>query len=214
MLSDKVFAAICDGSVSSNTVTLIWDTRRSARAAVQNAIEEENLIPRVNDMGLRLNEALGERFGNHHHVGIFVEEACFRPLSGIGPWLQRAVRPGMKVNAKVKQEAMKRGLICYPMGGTIDGVWGDHALLAPPFIIEVHIEELVENSDSVDQLRVLKKRMSRLIIARAILFACALIFGDVPHLKKTHPSSSSSGVARLPGYYFGLAGAVCAALLA
>ena len=40
---------------------------------------------------------------------------------------------------------MKRGLICYPMGGTIDGVRGDHVLLAPPFIIEcVHIEELVE----------------------------------------------------------------------
>ena len=40
---------------------------------------------------------------------------------------------------------MKRGLICYPMGGTIDGVRGDHVLLAPPFIIEgVHIEELAE----------------------------------------------------------------------
>ena len=52
----------------------------------------------------------------------------------------------------MKQEAMKRGLICYPMGGTIDGVRGDHVLLAPPFIIEgVHIEELVEKlGDSVD----------------------------------------------------------------
>jgi adenosylmethionine-8-amino-7-oxononanoate aminotransferase len=30
---------------------------------------------------------------------------------------------------------MKRGLMCYPMGGTIDGKLGDHVLLAPPFII-------------------------------------------------------------------------------
>ena len=30
---------------------------------------------------------------------------------------------------------MQRGLICYPMGGTIDGERGDHVLLAPPFIV-------------------------------------------------------------------------------
>ena len=29
---------------------------------------------------------------------------------------------------------MARGLMCYPMGGTIDGRHGDHILLAPPFI--------------------------------------------------------------------------------
>ncbi len=40
---------------------------------------------------------------------------------------------------------MKNGLMCYPMGGTIDGVNGHHILLAPPFIIErSHIDELVE----------------------------------------------------------------------
>ena len=60
--------------------------------------------------------------------------------------------PALKLNAKIKQEGMKRGLICYPMGGTIDGVRGDHVLLAPPFIIEdAHIEELVDKlGDSVD----------------------------------------------------------------
>ena len=30
---------------------------------------------------------------------------------------------------------MDAGLLCYPMGGTIDGARGDHVLLAPPFII-------------------------------------------------------------------------------
>jgi adenosylmethionine-8-amino-7-oxononanoate aminotransferase len=29
---------------------------------------------------------------------------------------------------------MARGLMVYPMGGTIDGQLGDHVLLAPPFI--------------------------------------------------------------------------------
>jgi adenosylmethionine-8-amino-7-oxononanoate aminotransferase len=29
---------------------------------------------------------------------------------------------------------MARGLLCYPFGGTVDGVNGDHVLLAPPYI--------------------------------------------------------------------------------
>jgi adenosylmethionine-8-amino-7-oxononanoate aminotransferase len=35
--------------------------------------------------------------------------------------------------------------MCYPMGGTVDGVRGDHVLLAPPYIVEAaQIEELVD----------------------------------------------------------------------
>ena len=33
----------------------------------------------------------------------------------------------------LRQAAMARGLLCYPMGGTVDGLHGDHVLLAPPF---------------------------------------------------------------------------------
>jgi adenosylmethionine-8-amino-7-oxononanoate aminotransferase len=40
---------------------------------------------------------------------------------------------------------MEEGLLCYPMGGTIDGARGDHVLLAPPFIVsETQLDELVE----------------------------------------------------------------------
>ncbi|MDP7101635.1 MAG: aspartate aminotransferase family protein, partial [Rhodospirillales bacterium] len=42
--------------------------------------------------------------------------------------------PGLKINAKIKKATFEDGMICYPMGGTIDGVNGDHVLLAPPFI--------------------------------------------------------------------------------
>ena len=39
---------------------------------------------------------------------------------------------------------MQRGLLCYPMGGTIDGRHGDHVLLAPPFIVtDAELEEIV-----------------------------------------------------------------------
>ena len=40
---------------------------------------------------------------------------------------------------------MKNGLAIYPMGGTVDGLHGDHILLAPPFIAsEAHLDELVD----------------------------------------------------------------------
>ena len=39
---------------------------------------------------------------------------------------------------------MQRGLMCYPMGGTIDGRLGDHVLLAPPFIAtRAELDEIV-----------------------------------------------------------------------
>ena len=48
-----------------------------------------------------------------------------------------------KIHARIKRQAMARGLISYPMGGTIDGVYGDHVLLAPPYTI---------NADEIDLL--------------------------------------------------------------
>jgi adenosylmethionine-8-amino-7-oxononanoate aminotransferase len=44
--------------------------------------------------------------------------------------------PAAKVHARIKREAMARGLMVYPMGGTVDGAKGDHILLAPPFIVQ------------------------------------------------------------------------------
>jgi len=51
----------------------------------------------------------------------------------------------LKIESAIKRHGMARGLICYPGGGTIDGLHGNHMLLAPPFIINGgHITELVE----------------------------------------------------------------------
>ena len=52
--------------------------------------------------------------------------------------------PGLRLHARIKAEAMQRGLMVYPMGGTIDGNAGDHVLIAPPFITTVaEIDEIV-----------------------------------------------------------------------
>jgi adenosylmethionine-8-amino-7-oxononanoate aminotransferase len=38
---------------------------------------------------------------------------------------------------------MARGLMVYPMGGTVDGERGDHVLLAPPFIIDAPLVDTI-----------------------------------------------------------------------
>jgi adenosylmethionine-8-amino-7-oxononanoate aminotransferase len=47
---------------------------------------------------------------------------------------------------------MARGLMVYPMGGTMDGTRGDHVLLAPPFIIDnMAVDTVVERlGDAID----------------------------------------------------------------
>jgi adenosylmethionine-8-amino-7-oxononanoate aminotransferase len=53
--------------------------------------------------------------------------------------------PQLMLWSSVQREAMDRGLICYPMGGTSDGLNGDHILLAPPFIIDDgQVDEIVD----------------------------------------------------------------------
>jgi adenosylmethionine-8-amino-7-oxononanoate aminotransferase len=91
----------------------------------------------VVEMGARLERRLKERFGQHPFVGDIRGRGLFWALELVSDRAsKRPFDPTAKVHARVKREAMALGLMVYPMGGTIDGVKGDHVLLAPPFIIE------------------------------------------------------------------------------
>ena len=48
---------------------------------------------------------------------------------------KRSFPPEQNFSARVASFALKRGLLVYPMQGSVDGVSGDHLLLAPPAII-------------------------------------------------------------------------------
>ena len=110
---------------------------RTARARFSTAIPI-SAIPWLVDR-------LHDRLGNHPHVGDIRGRGLFQ---GIELVADRATKetldPTLKVHARVKKAAFERGLICYPAGGTADGVRGDHILLAPPFIIdEAQVRDLV-----------------------------------------------------------------------
>ena len=109
-------------------------TACAAALAVQKVIREENLIENVRKLGKHLETALVERFGNHRHAGDIRGRGLFRCVEFVK---DRATKepfdPKLKLHARINEEMLKRGLVLYPMGGTIDGTRGDHIILAPPF---------------------------------------------------------------------------------
>jgi adenosylmethionine-8-amino-7-oxononanoate aminotransferase len=125
----------------------------AAALAVQQTIRDERLLGNVQAMGERLAGALTERFGNHAHVGDIRGRGLFRAIELVEDRpSKRPFAPILKLHARIKQEAMARGLMVYPMGGTIDGRQGDHVLLAPPYIVTpAEIDTIVERlGDAVD----------------------------------------------------------------
>ena len=77
---------------------------------------------------------LREAFGQHPHVGDIRGRGYFRGLELVEDRGTRAPFPAeANLAARVKAEAQRRGLLCYPGSGTVDGRSGDHVLLAPPY---------------------------------------------------------------------------------
>ena len=113
--------------------------------AVQRRLHDDGILARVQPMGERLELGLRERFGSHPHVGDMRGRGLFWALELVRDrGTKSPFDPALRLHARVKAAALQAGLLCYPMGGTIDGRQGDHVLLAPPFIIEPReIEELL-----------------------------------------------------------------------
>lgn len=126
--------------------------------AAANAVVEKltggGMVKQAAARGKYLETALKAAFEQHPHVGDIRGRGMFQALEFV---VDRKTKtpfaPEKKVAARLKMVAMKNGLICYPMNGTIDGQRGDHVLLAPPFIsTEAQIDELIEKlSCSLDE---------------------------------------------------------------
>ncbi len=148
LVSDQIFTAIRDGSgfFQHGHTYMGHPVACAAALAVQTVIAENDLLATVTARGAELAAALAERLGDHPHVGDLRGRGLFRGLELVQDRATKAPFPAaLKVHARVKRAAMDDGLICYPMGGTIDGQRGDHVLLAPPFILSSgQVGELVD----------------------------------------------------------------------
>lgn len=108
----------------------------AASLAVQQVLAEDKLVANAKAMGERLRDRLDSRFGAHPHVGDIRGRGLLVAIEIVA---DRATKTpfdvGAQMHARIKREALDRGLATYTRGGTADGKVGDHALLAPPYIV-------------------------------------------------------------------------------
>lgn len=121
-------------------------TACAASLAVVNKLVDHQLVERCAQMGEKLNTALRSTFSQHPYIGNIRGRGLFRGLEIVEDReRKKPFSPERAIHKKFKNAAMDAGLFCYPMGGTVDGVHGDHILLAPPFILEdSHIDEITD----------------------------------------------------------------------
>ena len=148
LASGRIYRAIEEGSgFFQHGHTYIGHPAAAAAGhAVVSALVDRGLVARSAEMGERLMGALVDRFGQHPHVGDIRGRGLFLGLELVEDRESKTpFAPERRLNAVLKKAAFARGLVCYPMGGTLDGRQGDHVLLAPPFILEdAQIGEIVD----------------------------------------------------------------------
>jgi adenosylmethionine-8-amino-7-oxononanoate aminotransferase len=155
LVSNEIYGAIVSGSgfFQHGHTYIGHATACAAALEVQRVIAQDKLLDNVKARGEQLRALLRSHFAGHPHIGDIRGRGLF---VGIELVQDRATKvpfdSGKKLHAVIKGEAMKRGLMVYPMGGTVDGSIGDHVLLAPPFICDSQqIEAIVGRlADAID----------------------------------------------------------------
>jgi adenosylmethionine-8-amino-7-oxononanoate aminotransferase len=146
LVQDNIFDAVAAGSGAfQHSHTYMGHPLACAAAlAVQRVIRRDDLLANVRAQGAYLSRRLKERFGNHPFVGDVRGRGLFQGLELVADRdTKEPFDPKRKLHARVKREAMARGLMVYPMGGTVDGARGDHVLLAPPFIVDAPLVDTI-----------------------------------------------------------------------
>jgi adenosylmethionine-8-amino-7-oxononanoate aminotransferase len=148
LMSAQIFEAFRDGSGAfQHGHTYMGHPMAAAAAlAVQEVIRHDNLLAHVVSMGRLLDRRLRQAFSENPNVGDIRGRGLFQAVELVADRSTKApFDPSRRLHARIKAESMERGLMVYPMGGTVDGFKGDHVLLAPPFIVTpTHIDAIVE----------------------------------------------------------------------
>ncbi len=151
LLSQRIYDAFANGSgfFQHGHTYMGHPMAAAAGLAVQQVIRRDNLLANVQSMGAHLSAELQATFGQNPHVGDIRGRGLFQAIELVEDRdTKTPFDPARKLHARIKSEAMARGLMVYPMGGTIDGVRGDHVLLAPPFIVtQADVSEIVGRLD-------------------------------------------------------------------
>jgi adenosylmethionine-8-amino-7-oxononanoate aminotransferase len=128
----------------------------AAGAAVQRMIERDGLVERVHRDGPALQQSLQDALCSVDAVASSVGDIRGRGFfAGIEFVADRSTNepfdPSLALHLRIRRQSLDHGLICYPMGGNVDGRRGDTVIIAPPYNASANdLEQIVERfADSV-----------------------------------------------------------------
>jgi adenosylmethionine-8-amino-7-oxononanoate aminotransferase len=118
----------------------------AAGLAVQRIVAEEGLLARIRDIGPPWQAALRTRLSHLPQVGDVRGRGYFIGVEVVAdPATKVPFDASLGVNGRIRAEGLRRGLICYPSGGHVDGAAGDTVILAPPFnATDAELDEITD----------------------------------------------------------------------
>ena len=118
----------------------------AAGLAVQKIVQEEALLARIRDKGPRWRSDLRARLAHLPQVGDVRGRGYFIGVELVAdPETKAPFAASLGVNGRIRAEGLRRGLICYPSGGHVDGAAGDTVILAPPFnATDAELDEIAD----------------------------------------------------------------------
>lgn len=137
-MNQKVVDVLLNGSASFNNghTFQCYPLSCAAGIAVQKIIQRDNLLQNVKVMGEYLGQALMQELKDIKIVGNIRGRGLFWGVEFVKDKLTKeAIDPRIRIGQKIQHNALVNGLAIYPGFGTIDGLSGDHILIAPSYDI-------------------------------------------------------------------------------
>jgi adenosylmethionine-8-amino-7-oxononanoate aminotransferase len=106
----------------------------AAGVAVQRIVARDSLVERVGQDGPLLLAQLRERLCDLDALGDIRGRGFFIGVEFVADRTsKRPFASSLVLHQRIRARSLQNGLICYPMGGNVDGVAGDTVILAPPY---------------------------------------------------------------------------------
>jgi adenosylmethionine-8-amino-7-oxononanoate aminotransferase len=93
------------------------------------------LLAKVRENGILLKRMLSDALGARPYVGDIRGRGYFLCVEIVKDRATKEPYPRDRmIYQRLSQQAFANGLICYPVGGNVDGKSGDIIILSPPYI--------------------------------------------------------------------------------
>lgn len=138
LVSEKVVDGLRDGTGMFNHGHTYQAHPLSCASAlaVQQIIKRDDLVERCASMGRLLERELRIALESKKYVGNIRGRGLFWGIEFVQDkdW-KRSFEPKVEFGYRVQRKAFDLGVAIYPGAATVDGVNGDHVLIAPPYTV-------------------------------------------------------------------------------